>query len=597
MPYRTPAFRAVVGLFTLAVLAAAAPRPAAAQEATTTAMDPAAAATPPSREALEALGTASPRGAMYRFLAAAREHDYATAATHLNLNGLPAAVRAIDGADLASSFHIVLDQTLWVEWDALSDSAAGFADDGLPRGQDRLGTIRTAAGEVELLLEQATWKGGKPVWKIANETVALIPALYEEFGYGPLGRVLPRVLIERRVLDMRLWQWAGLALVLALAGLGALLFSRIVSRAVRTLMARANPAAGGGQGELSPGPARLLLFGLLLQAGLPPLALAVPVMRFLGTVATGLTIAGAIWLVMRLVDLLAAGIEARLVGRGQAIAMSVVPLGRRVTKVVLAILAVLVILQNFGFNVAGLIAGLGIGGLAFALAAQKSLENLFGGVTLIADRPVQVGDFCRFGDRVGTVEEVGLRSTRVRTLDRTVVSIPNSEFSNMQIENFARRDRIWFRAVIGVRYETTPDQMRFLLQELKKLLVGHPRVLPDPARARFVGFGAYSLDIELFAYVGTADFNEFLAIREDLLLRIMEVVDASGTGFAFPSQTIYTAKDAGVDAGRSEAAQAEVERLRRAGDLGVPDLRGEQLAALRDRLDWPPPGSATAPRR
>jgi MscS family membrane protein len=216
------------------------------------------------------------------------------------------------------------------------------------------------------------------------------------------------------------------------------------------------------------------------------------------------------------------------------------------------------VLQNLGVNVTGILAGLGVGGLAVALAAQKTVENLFGGVTLAADQPVRVGDFCRFGDRVGTIQEIGLRSTRVRTLDRTVVTVPNAEFSALALENFAERDRIWFQTVLGLRYETTADQLRHVLAGLTKLLRDDERVDPDPARVRFVGFGAFSLDLEVFAYIRTRDWAEFLRIREELLLEIMDVVAASGSGFAFPSQTIYTAADAGLDEEKARQAIEEV---------------------------------------
>jgi MscS family membrane protein len=169
-----------------------------------------------------------------------------------------------------------------------------------------------------------------------------------------------------------------------------------------------------------------------------------------------------------------------------------------------------------------------------------------------------VGDFCRFGDRVGTIQEIGLRSTRVRTLDRTVVTVPNSEFSALALENFAERDRIWFQTVLGLRYETTADQLRHVLAGLTRLLRDDERVDPDPARVRFVGFGAFSLDLEVFAYIRTRDWAEFLRIREELLLEIMDVVAASGSGFAFPSQTIYTATDAGLDEEKARRAIEEV---------------------------------------
>ena len=216
---------------------------------------------------------------------------------------------------------------------------------------------------------------------------------------------------------------------------------------------------------------------------------------------------------------------------------------------------------------------------------------------MLMDRPIQVGQFCRYGDKIGTIESIGLRSTRVRSLDRTVVTIPNSEFSSLQLENFAARDRIRFHTVLGLRYETTSDQLRFALVELRRFLLSHPRVNPDPARVRFVGFGAYSLDLEIFAYVDTSDWAEFLAIREDLLLQIMDIVEKSGSGFAFPSQTLYVGKDDGLHAERTRGAISSVEEWRNRGELFLPDFPADAARQAARTLDYPPEGSALAPKQ
>jgi MscS family membrane protein len=231
-----------------------------------------------------------------------------------------------------------------------------------------------------------------------------------------------------------------------------------------------------------------------------------------------------------------------------------------------------------------------------ALAAQKTVENLFGGVSLTLDQPVRVGDFCRFGDRMGTVEEVGLRSTRVRTLDRTVISVPNGHFASLELENFTLRDRIWLHAKIGVRYETTPDQLRHLMVQIRRMLYAHPRVDPNPARIRFVSFGASSLDLEIFGYVLTADYDEFLAIQEDIYLRIMDIVEESGTAFAFPSQTTYFARDPGLDEAKRKAAEAQVEAWRQEGALYLPDFPPEAVTALSGTIEYPRRGSVAVPR-
>jgi MscS family membrane protein len=202
-----------------------------------------------------------------------------------------------------------------------------------------------------------------------------------------------------------------------------------------------------------------------------------------------------------------------------------------------------------------------------------------------------VGDFFRYGDQVGTVEDIGLRSTRVRTLDRTVVTIPNAEFSNLRLENYARRDRMRLWSMIGVRYETTPDQLRYLLAGLRQILLAHPRVTDEPARVRFVGFGAYSLDIEVFAYVDTPDWSEFLGVREDLYLRFMDAVKEAGTSFAFPSSTTYVGRDDGLS--DEEVAQAEerVGKWREKGELPFPNFGEDARREVWNTLDWPPHGS------
>ncbi len=252
--------------------------------------------------------------------------------------------------------------------------------------------------------------------------------------------------------------------------------------------------------------------------------------------------------------------------------------------------------DRLGLPLYGIVAGLGVGGLAIALAAQPTIENLIGSMQLFADRPVRVGEFCRYGDRLGTVEAIGIRSARMRGLDRKLTTIPNAALAKMPIVNFSRRDKILVNAVIGLRYETTPEQLRHVLVKLRGMLLGHPRVDPDPARARFVGFGASSLDIELFAYVMTTNWAEFLGIREDILLRVMDIVEQSGTAIAFPSRTLYLGRDHKPDREKAANAEAQVQAWRQVGSLPFPNFSPEQAARLRASLDFPPAGSAPASR-
>jgi len=215
--------------------------------------------------------------------------------------------------------------------------------------------------------------------------------------------------------------------------------------------------------------------------------------------------------------------------------------GRRFVDLVVLLAAVLGMLRHFGVDPTPLLAGLGVGGIAVALAAQKTLENVIAGASLIIDQAVRVGDFLKVGDLQGTVDHIGLRSTRIRTLDRSVVSVPNGQIANMSLETLSARDKFWFHPVVGLRYETTTGQMRRVLTEIRQMLARHPAVDGESIRVRFLRLGAFSLDIEVFAYVFARDWVHFLEIQEDLLLAVTEIVAGAGTSIAFPSQTMYVA--------------------------------------------------------
>jgi MscS family membrane protein len=230
------------------------------------------------------------------------------------------------------------------------------------------------------------------------------------------------------------------------------------------------------------------------------------------------------------------------------------PLKKQLVRVIFRIATIVVVtvigvmaMQRLGVPVAGLIAGLGVGGLAIALAAQSTLENFIGGIILYADQPVKVGDFCKFGERRGVVEDVGLRSVKIRTLDRTVVTVPNADFAKLQLENLAERDRVLLRENLRLRYETTREQLKKLMSDVESMLREHDRVAEEPLRVRFTGFGEHYLEVELYAYALTDAWPEFLEIREDILLRVMEIVENSGTRMALPTEVHYVSAGGPAD--------------------------------------------------
>ncbi len=252
--------------------------------------------------------------------------------------------------------------------------------------------------------------------------------------------------------------------------------------------------------------------------------------------------------------------------------------------------------EGIGLSLIPLLAGLGVGGLATALAIRPTLENLIGGLVLYIDKPVRIGDRCIFGNQEGFVEKIGLRSTRIRTLGDTLVSIPNAEFSQLQLENISKRKVTRYNTMLNLRYETTAEQLRYVLTKLRELLVGHPMVAPQKLRARFRDFGAHSLDVEINAYFRTDSFDQYWAMREDINLRIIDIVAEAGTSFAFPSFTAYAAEDAGLDAERSRHAEEQVNQWRSEGKLAFPGFDEMQRSVLEDKLDYPPEGSVLKTR-
>ena len=534
--------------------------------------------------------SATPRGTVQAFLDACRANDFEAAARYMDLGS----GRNKDGPTLARQLSVVLDQKLWVDLERLSVEVEGDLDDGLPADVESVGAVETSRGAVNILMTRVESSEDEAFWRFAATTVDRIPALYEEFGHGILGEWLPDPLFKIRLFEARLWQWIGLLLLVALAYAASWIVTAVVYRMLRSVVARTDTAVDDVLLDVSVKPFRLVLAAVAFFFGTLALRLAAPVQEFLGGLVRAVVIVAATWLALRLVDGFRDHVRKRLEEQGKIGAVAVIPLGVKTAKTVLVMLAGIALLQHLGFNVTGVIAGVGVGGIALALAAQKTIENLFGGATLVADQPVRVGDFCRFGDKVGTIEDIGLRSTRVRTLDRTVVSIPNAEFAQTQLENYAERDRIRLLCMLGLRYETSPDQLRHVLAGLRRLLLAHPKVLPDPARVRFVGFGAYSLDLEVVAYIATSDWNEFLEIREDVFLRMMAVVSESGTGFAFPSQTTYLSRDGGLDPERTRRAEGEVEAWRDESNLPFPRFGEATVSELDGTLDYPPRGSATA---
>jgi len=486
---------------------------------------PAIATQPPPNDPL---GRTTPQDAVFNFLEACHARQYAKAWHYLDLRQMSPADREKNGPELARQLEDLLDDTPF-DIATLSRSQAGDLDDGLAPGRERLLTFQVDGKPLQLELEHVELKPGLKVWLVSADSVALIPKAHQLLGETPFEKKLPQVLVTHEILDTRLWHWIVLLLSGVVIWFAAGLVIRGIAAACHRLLKAKDVSA-----EALVGPIRLCLAITAFRAAMelaPPSAI---VRLYIGRALAMAVFLALAWAGAVITDIVAERWRSRLDPGMKAMTYSVLPLGRQVFKLLLFLIAFLAVLSAWGYNTTTILAGLGVGGIAIALAAQKTIENLFGGISVIGDRPVLVGDFGRFGNHVGTVTHIGLRSTRIRTLDRTVVSVPNGQFSAMELENFTARDKIWFHQTLSLRRDTTAQQLRQVLASAREVLKQNPKVEIGDIPVRFVGIGQYSLDVEIFAYVRTPDFDEFLEIQQDLLLDLMRAAERAGAGLAVP---------------------------------------------------------------
>jgi len=357
------------------------------------------------------------------------------------------------------------------------------------------------------------------------------------------------------------WKWIGLVLILV----SLALFLAITYRV--TQLSPERPALLRALARLAMPVAVLLAMPAVEHLALTQLVLVESVGSAVAVATTAITFLASAWLAWRVASVVAEAIIASPLYGPESLDAHIVRGGVRMLGIAGAAALLAIGADRVGMPLYGIIAGLGVGGLAVALAAQPTIENLIAGVSLVADKAIRIGEYYKYGDAMGTVEAVGIRSTRIRGDDRKLTNIPNAVLAKMPIVNHTRRDQMLIQTVLGLHYDTTPEQLRYVLESLRQLLKGDPRVDSDSARASLVKFGDSSLDVEVFAYVKTTKYLEFLRVREDILLRVMDIIEQSGTAMAFPSQTLYLGRDRGIDSTKARAAEATFRELRDKGTL------------------------------
>ncbi len=491
---------------------------------------------------VDPLKRSTPRSAIYGLLQSCHDEKYNVAAQYLDLSRIRRDLRATQGPELAEGLCDALDRDTRFEVSRLSNEPAGDLADGFGRNIDGLDTFEVNSQPLELTLQRSTL-GNVQVWLVSPDSVLQIPKLVTLNAESPLEKKLPPVLVNTKFVGTPLYIW----LALIISALIIFLLSRLLSRALlfvlRPIARRAGKNLHEHRLESFAEPLRLVLSVMIFGAVIQTIGASAILRDYLFKLLGFLFIIGCASLVMRIIDVISDTVSSRLDPRERAVSYSVLPLFVRVGKVIVLGIAILAVLSAWGYNTNTILAGLGVGGLAVALAAQKTIENLFGGVSVITDRPVLVGDFCRFGDQVGTIEDIGLRSTRIRTLDRTIVTIPNSVFSTMTLENFAKRDRMWFHPPIALRRDTPPEKIKAMMDAITKILEDNPMVDPTSVPLRFTKIDKESFNLEVFAYVLTPSFDEFLRVQSDLLLKIVTTARQLEVGFAVPLQQTMLARE------------------------------------------------------
>ena len=478
------------------------------------------------------LGRTTPRGTVVEFLSVARKGDDTIAARYLNTN-----LRGHAAERLARQLFVVLDTRLPARLTQLSDQPEGSAADPLHRFLDSVGTIPREDGDLDIVLERVNRQPEGWIWLFSRKTLEAIPDVYDEVGRVSIESHLPAFLIDIRLGGVRLYEWAMLLLGPVVLYLIIVLAGRITRRWLPGLL---------------PFPVRLLLLAGALHWVLSVVGFPILVRQLWSAAATLCTAVAAAWLLVLLNARTERYVLRHLAAGDPTGAGSLARVARRVGDVLIVVAVALLTLWRAGVNPAPALAGLGVGGIAVALAAQKTLENVIAGVSLIFDQALRVGDVLKINETVGTVVYIGLRSTRIRTLDRTLISVPNGQIANMTLEALSARDQFWFHPAIPLQRQTTPAQLRSVVDGIRRLLAEHPSVDRESVRVRFIRLGPLSLDIDVFAYVIASDVNQFLEIQEHLLHDVMEIIRKAGTAIAFPLAVppVFEEVDAITDDGR-----------------------------------------------
>ncbi len=482
-----------------------------------------------------------PSSSLTGFMGAAEKGDYDRAENYLDLRKLPPGMDPNQGPDLARKLKVVLDRSLWVDSLQVSDDPRGESEDGLPSYRDSIGRLQTPDKTFNILLQRVPRKeDGVSIWKFSNRTVAEIPELYEHFGYKPFEEKLSEIFPDFLFLGWYMWQWV-LFLLFTLSAFIAVL---LVTWFIGFLLRRRGTEMYRVVARFFTGPIRIVAWLLLTKGAAHLIGPSVTVREMLQT-SLFLTFAGG-WAALRLVDIVVEWLTERFRQSGQDEAIVLMRPVRSASKIMVFMFAFLLILDNMGFKVNTLLAGLGVGGLAVALAAQESLKNLLGSIMILGDRPYHVGHRIVIKGHDGVVEDIGLRSTKMRLLSGHQTTVPNDEMARIEIENISRRPHIRRLTNIYIPYDTPADKVEKAVRIIEEILKDHEGMDPKfPPRVYFNEFNRDCLNIQMIYWFHPPEYWDFQAFNQKVNLQIMQAFEKEEIRFSIPARMSYLAQEEG----------------------------------------------------
>jgi MscS family membrane protein len=478
-----------------------------------------------------ATAPASPRSTVEAFLAA---------------DGVGAEADLLDSArqpparrdQLAKRLRAILQQTDSFDPSELSDAPAGALDDGIAPRLEIVAQVAGPDGALQPVRMERYQRGDVQAWRFTAGTVSRIDGWYRAIDPGWLGRRMPAPLWAAGPYGLPWWQWIALVVLVTIGLVVGRVLGRLTELGLGRIARRTTTSYDDELLRAASGPLTAFWSLLAMRGGVSLVGLSSQASS-VAAGAIGVSVYMVFfWALMRAGDMACNVASHSGWARRSPSSRSLLPLARRTFKALVFVVAVVAVISSLGYPVASLVAGLGVGGIAIALAAQKTVENLFGAFSLGVDQPIREGDFVKVEDLVGTVEAIGLRSTRLRTLDRTLVTIPNGRLADMRLESFAARDRLRLACTLGLLYSTSTSELQEVVARVRSMLGSHPKIWPDSINVYVTGLGEFSINVDIMCWFATTSWDEFQQIRSDVYLELINIVRACGSDFAFPTRTL-----------------------------------------------------------